>query len=38
MLAHAVNLMIEDGGADEVAAILTGLAIEISPPTKVGHA
>jgi hypothetical protein len=38
MLAHAVNLMIEDGGPDEAAAVLAGLAAEISTPETAGHA
>jgi hypothetical protein len=38
MLAHALNLMLEDGPPDEVAAILRGIASEISTPREIGHA
>jgi hypothetical protein len=38
MLAHAVNLMIENGGAEEAAAILAGLSLQISTPDVAGYA
>lgn len=38
MLAHAINLLLEDASEPgEVAHILVGIAVQISPPEVAGH-
>lgn len=38
MLAHAVNLLLEQDEPREVAMLLAGLAVQICPPETAGHA
>lgn len=38
MLTHAINMMIEDDGADLAAHVLAGLAVQIKPQDDIGHA